>query len=270
MKTKLTLVLVSLATALFATTASAQIRVQVSPQIFERVISPGGTLNDRLRFTNAGTIPLEVSLELADLDVDEAGNAVKFPPATQPHSLAPYLRVTPIKATIEPGQSMNYRLVAKLPAEFDHRRLMLYFLSKPVLDDEAGGSRTIVVPKVGVPVYVESRAANAARLDVSEVEWSRIEGDQLELRMTTRNEGERSIRPPGSVEVSSRDGSFYEVFDLNDGVAPVLPGHVRHWAFAVGPVPGGELSAKLIFATTLRDSFVREYEIAASGDLGAE
>lgn len=253
-----------MAIGLVAPDAGGQLHIQITPQIFERVISPGGTLNDRLTFHNAGSVPLEVSLELADFDADEGGNSVKFPPATKAYSLAPYLRVTPIRAQIEPGQSLDYRLVAKLPADFDHRRVMLYFLSKPVFEDAGEGSRTIVVPKIGIPVYVESRTASAAVLGVENVEWRRLDDSRLGLTLTTTNAGQRIIRPPVSLEISSADGSFYEVFNLNGGADPVLPGRHRHWAFAVGPVPGGELSARLNFATSLRDSFVRDYEIPAA------
>lgn len=242
--------------------AEGQTRVQISPQILETTVSPGGTMNEVISFTNAGTNPVYVTLEPADFEVDETGNPEIYPIGLGPSgkSLAPYLRVSPIEVRADPDQTVRFRLVAKLPEEFTHLREMLYFVARPIALEEAPG-QTVIVPKVGVPLYVESTESRPARLEVSNDEVVRTENG-VRINLETKNTGERIIRPPVIVEVSDDDG-FYEVFEPNAGIAPVLPDNVRKWSFDIAPLPRGPLSVRMTFPVSLRDSVVEEYQVPA-------
>lgn len=248
-----------------ASSALGQTRIQISPQIIEATVSPGGTFSEVLTFTNAGSVTAMVELEPADFDVDESGNPRIYPLGAGPggHSLAPYLRVTPVSVRVEPGQSVRYRLTAKLPQEFGQLREMLYFVARPIKLEPAPG-QTVIIPKIGVPVYLHSTRSKPATLEISDDRIVRKDADTLGLEIFTRNVGDRNIRPPVLVEVTEVGGAFYEVFEPNAGISPVLPGHGRLWNFDLGPVPAGELAVKLTFPTSLRESFVREYRVPAA------
>lgn len=252
----LTLIAICIASLFPGLTARGQTRVQIAPQIVEAIVSPGGTLSEIISFTNAGSAPVDVALELADFDVDETGNPHVSALGTGETTLAPYLRVSPLGARIGIGESARFRLSANLPSEFDHLRIMIYFVATPVEMPERSAQQTVIVPKIGVPVYVESTTSDPARLELDQIELTRAAvAGHLQLALLSTNVGDRIIRPPVTIEVESRDGSFYEIFEPNSGIAPVLPHHTRRWSFEIGPVPDGELEVTLTFPTSRRESY---------------
>ena len=101
------------------TQLSAQAHVQIEPQIVEQVVSPGGTFEEIIKFTNAGTATVDVAVELADFDASEEGNAVILPLGTSDISLAPYLKVTPLASAC--GARSDGSLPARRQAPRDVR-----------------------------------------------------------------------------------------------------------------------------------------------------
>ena len=139
---------------------------------------------------------------------------------------------------------------------------MLYFTANPATLPEAPGL-TMIVPKIGVPVYVESVDAAPAELQIENLEVKRTGPDRVRVSLTTTNVGERIIRPPVTVEIAGTDDSFYEVFEPNAGVSPVLPHRARQWSFDLGPVPPGPLEVSLTFSTSRRDAFRETYRVSS-------
>lgn len=244
--------------------AHAAISVAVAPPLIEKVTRPGATIRDVILFRNAGTEALDVSVTFVDFSVNADGSVAERPPGLDPASILPYAQVTPLRARVEPNQQVNFRYTIRTPADFKQLRTMVMFAGMPQV--ATSGNQVVFAPRVGVPLYVESTAARPAQLEVSGVRWTRSSEtpERLVLSMLLRNSGDRNIRPAGTVQVRSAPDRFNETFQFNEGREPVLPGQKRVWTMTFGPVPGGELSVSLRFATSFRDTFVQDDSVPAA------
>ncbi|MEW6367585.1 MAG: hypothetical protein AB1714_23390 [Acidobacteriota bacterium] len=244
---------------------AAQLSISISPAFVERIVKPGSRVTDTISLTNRSRVPVSVRVSTVDFDASETNEVLEKPSGTDPASLARYLRVSPLQVEVAPDQQVFFRYTITAPKDFTQLRAMLYFVSRPALAPQTQGQRVVFVPRMGVPVYLENIDASAARLRVESVQWKRAgeKGETLELTLLVVNEGERNIRPDGYLDVNAKDGSFAKVFPFNEGHEPVLALHTRKWTAQFGPVPGGELSLKLRFATSSRSSHESESVIPA-------
>jgi len=251
--------------AFFAGTGRSDLSLAIVPPYVEKLVPAGSKLSDTLSFTNRGNEPVVVTVDLADFGVDEAGQVAERPPGTHDTTLARNLRISPMRVRVAPDQRVFFRYSVNTPDDFTHLRSMIYLSSHPEVD--AGMNQVLVVARMGVPLYVENIKAASADLTIHELAWDRPEEtpDRLRLRLLVTNDGERNIRPKGFVHLRSDDGRFDETFDFNEGREPVLPGQTRLWEQYFGPVPDGQLSARLRFETSPRhthraDSVIPAFE----------
>ncbi|MEW6337841.1 MAG: hypothetical protein AB1625_10645 [Acidobacteriota bacterium] len=229
----------------WAVPAAGQIGITISPSRVEAAVKPGAAFTETLSLQNRSPNALEVRIELVDFDVDEGNKVIEQPPGTGASTLVPYLRVSPLRAAVGPGQRAFFRVSASLPEGATQRRAMLFFVSTPQLG-EREGTRVLVVPRLGVPIYLEDNAEKPARPEVLRAELGRVsEGDGIELRLDMRNPGGRNLKVLGTLRVREAASGFDEVYRLNEGAEPILPGKLRVWTPRFGPVPGGGLSARL-------------------------
>jgi len=251
---------------LFAGSAHAAITVSVGPPLIETVARPRSTIRDIITFRNSGTEPLVVSVSFSDFGVDEAGEVTfEKPPGTLPSSVLPYIRVSPLRIRVQPGEQVFFRYTIKLPDhDFKQLRAVVFFAGEP--DIERTGNQVVFVPRMGVPLYVESTEAKPAQLQIDEVKWARSPetNNTITLSMLVHNSGERNSRPTGTVVVRSADGAFEKTFPFNQGREGVLPGQKRNWKTSFGPVPEGDLSINFRMATSFRDTFASSYHVPAA------
>jgi hypothetical protein len=242
------------------------ISIAIVPPRIEKAVGSTSKVADVIEFTNQGSVPVLVSVDLADFGVDESGEVAEKPPGSQPVSLVPYLRVSPSSLRVAPSQRVYFRYSAEPPADFKQLRAMIYFSSRPEVPDRS--NQVLVVARMGVPLYLENRRARPAALRVDEITWERSgePRDRLTLKLRTSNDGERNIRPSGYVEVRSPDGRFDRSYAFNEGQEPVLPGQKRRWELSFGPVPKGELEVEVRFAVSPRASYESTSWIPAIGD----
>lgn len=247
---------------LFPTPALGAVTISLSPPYVEQVARPGGEIQGVIAYENLGDQPVAATVELADFAVNENGEVIELPAGVDSSSLAPYMKVSPPRVEVVPGQRVHFRYSIAPPPEFGQLRAQLYVTSVPTT--VAAGNQVVVAPRMGVPVYLENADAAPPSLEVGAVAWERHPDDpgQILLRLSVKNTGGRNIRPDGFVQVRSPDRSVAN-FDFNQGNEPVLPGQVRQWQFIFGPVSPGALSVSLRFETSPRDQF------AASADLPA-
>ncbi len=169
-----------------------------------------------------------------------------------------------MRVRVVPNQEVFFRYSVETPEEFAQLRAMVYLMSRP--EAPPGANQVVVVARMGVPIYVENTKAGPAQLTIDELEWVRDEdsGNELQLRLVVRNEGERNIRPNGYVHVRSEDGKYEQTFDFNEGREPVLPGQKRRWVQEFGPVAEGPLQVKLRLETSRRASYEAEATVPGS------
>lgn len=247
--------------SLIPAAASSSVSIALSPQVVEKIVTPGSTIADVISYTNLGSEATSVSLELSDFTATEQGQAVEHPPTTQPSSLVPYLKISPLRQNVAPNERVYFRYTVQTPQSFTHLRAMVLFVSRPVQRSREKSS-AVIVPRMGVPLYVESSRARAASLEVEHVEWDRKPREVL-LRVTVRNRGQRVFRPGGTVQVESRRVPA-QTIPFNDGAAPVMPDHKRTFTIPMTEVGGGELALKLRINTSPLTVFEREYKIESA------
>jgi hypothetical protein len=254
-----------LAVLAVAPVVNAQLGISISPSRVELLTSPGRSVREVVTFVNRSSVALQVRLEMTDFDVDTADSVIEAPSGTRPESLAAYLKVMPSTAQVPAGGSAVFRFRVHAPEEFTQLRAMVFFRSAPIVG-EGEGPRVVIVPRLGVPVYLENRKATPGQLTVKRLELKRDGdgGDHIALHLDAENEGERNFRPTGTLEVRSVDGSFRKLYQLNEAREPILPGKLRAWSLRVGPVPGGELSVRLRLATSFKREYTAERTLAAA------
>ena len=246
------------------TAHAAPLSVSIGPQLVDLPIRPGAAAEDAFSFSNESDAPLVVTVSVVDFVPDGAGRALKKPAGTEPTSLARFLRISPVRVRVEPHQRAYFRYKVRAPEEFTQLRGIVAFEAVPQLADGAGKARTVLVPVLGVPFYLENPAARPGELKVDELGVAR-DGDNVKLSLRVTNEGQRNIRPTGFFRVRSADGRFDTSYPFNAGREAVLPGAVRAWTLTLGPVPGGELSIGVRFSNAPRTVFEKTLELPAAG-----
>ena len=244
---------------LWTSVASASVALAISPQLLELLVAPGDELGDVVSYTNTGTQPVSVSIQLTDFTIDGDGQAIEATPATHPSTLVPYLKISPLRADVAPGQRVYFRYAIKAPENFTHLRTMVYFVARPVRKTTKV-SAAIFVPRIGIPIYLENRQARPAALHVGDVKWQRDAKGDVVLHVPVTNDGERLHRPGGFIQVRSAAGTKNVPF--NEQGNPVLPGQTRQFAVPLNDVGGGELSLQVRVMTSTRSVFNKEYRIA--------
>lgn len=241
----------------------ADFSLAVVPPVVEKTIRPGGSVADSLAFTNEGNEPVVVQVEVADFGVTEEGEVAEMAPGSQDGSLARHLTITPQRVRVLPRAQVFFRWAVDTPAEFGQMRGMVFLASHP--EAPPGANQVQVVARMGVPIYIESLAAQPARLTVEELRWERVPERPHFLRatLTVANEGGRNIRPAGYVEVRGAGRGPEATFDFNEAGEPVLPGQRRRWVRDFGPVPAGDLAVKFRLDTSHGTTFESDTTLPA-------
>jgi hypothetical protein len=242
-----------------AQTASAA-SMAVTPQIIEAVIDGGTSLNDAISYTNVGTEPVSVRLQVADFDIGTDGKVRELPPGTIPASAVPYLKISPVRIDVAPNQRVFFRYSLTAPESFTHLRAMIFFSAYPAGPRQRRAA-AVMVPRLGIPMYVESRRSNAASLELASATAGRDAAGAPVLRVSLENRGDRLFRPGGSVQVRSSSGT--KSLPFNESSNPVLPGHTRHFEIPLAAAGGGELSIRLRLTTSHRTVLNRELRVPA-------
>lgn len=226
---------------------AAQEAVSVTPAFASHLLAPGEQAEDVITLANRTSAALEITVSLADFDADEHNGVVELPSGTSDASLAPFFRIAPLTARVAPGATAAFRYRAAPPRGFVHLRAMVFFLCRPgPASSEPGG--TVVVPRIGVPVYVESTRARPAHLEARDLAVERT-ASGVRLSLVLANGGERLIRPAGSILLRPASGRG-SVLPFNRGHSPVLPGHRVLWEEDLGPAPEGATEVVLRLSTS--------------------
>lgn len=221
----------------------------VTPQIIEAVIDGGATVNDAISYTNAGSEPVSVTMQVADFDISTDGKVRELPPGTIPASAVPYLKISPVRIEVAPNQRVFFRYSMTAPESFTHLRAMIFFSAYPAGPRQSRAA-AVMVPRLGIPLYVENRRSKAASLELSNATVERDAAGAPVLRISLENRGDRLFRPGGSVQVRSSSGT--KSLPFNESSNPVLPGHIRHFELPLAAAGGGESSIRLRLTTSHR------------------
>jgi hypothetical protein len=246
---------------LYAVPARAALSIAIVPQIVEKQVAAGARIADVISLRNGGTEAVNVSVELADFTVESDGKVVEHPPGTHATTLSPYLKISPTRVTVAAGEQIFFRYSIAVPHAFTHLREMMFFVARPV-SKPPGRAVAVFVPRLGVPIYVENRAASAAALVVDDMHLERS-GDSLQLEVLLRNTGQRIVRPGGTIEILDGKRVVASV-EFNQGSAPVLPDNSRRFVTKLPAHGGAESTVSVRVTAGLRTVVRRDLAIGAA------
>lgn len=204
-------------TALCAGATSVRAQFSVSPVIVE-VPAADTTFSQVVTLTNVNAESRTFRFYAADFEQAANGEHTFAESATSPTSCSQRLRVTPDGATVEAGQSMQFRV---LVAPGDGAACWSIVFVESARNDAVTGVR--IGERIGVKIYgqpsdpVVDAAVVAATVDTT--------GAKPAVTFTFRNSGTATLRPEGVLEIRTLDGRTVQTYPVEAFSA--LPGHER-------------------------------------------
>ncbi len=223
-----------------ASSASAQVSVEVSPLRVELTAGAASTTTQAITVANAGTEAVRVRAIATDWDLSRDG-APQFEGAVQggPYSATSWIRVAPPEQVIDPGKEATVRFSLSVPATIEpggYRTGVLFEFGSAAVNPVGRGQvmfksriATLIYVNVGQPTMV----AELTDLSV------RTLAKQTQVVATVKNSSRRYVRTRGSLILFDQNGRSVREFPVPD--VPLLPESEREVSItgidAEKPVP---------------------------------
>jgi hypothetical protein len=220
--------LLTLALLLIApVTATAEgFSVLVAPPRFELKADPGDVVRERLDINNPGSRPVTFLMRTADWDMTEDGAATFHPPALQPGSCRPWIRIERHKIRLPARGKKRYRFEIHVPEDAPpgecRAALLVEAPPEEAVEARAGSLNLPVKGRIAVIIYLAIGDA-APELQLKETLLDEHNGLQTPF-VVVHNSGNAHGRTTGFVDAVDAEGKHLE-FEITP--LPILPGHTR-------------------------------------------
>jgi len=217
----------------FATTAAAQVSVEVSPLRVELIAGPGSTTTQAITVTNAGKDPVRVRALATDWDLSKDGTP-QFEGVAEggPYSAMSWIRVAPPEQVIEPGEDATVRFSMSVPSDIQpggYRTGVLFEFGPAAADPISRGRQVTFKSRIATLIYVSiGQPAMAAELTDLTV---RNAGPQTQVVATVKNSSRRYVRTRGNLILFDQSGRNVREIPVPD--VPLLPESEREVAITV-------------------------------------
>ena len=218
---------------LHASSASAQISVEVSPLRIELTAGPGSATTQAITVANAGKDPVRVRAIATDWDLSRDG-VPQFEGAAEggPYSATSWIRVAPPEQVIEPARETTVRFSLAVPAGIQPGgyRTGVLFEFGPVTSSPAGRGRDVMFKsRIATLIYVSiGQPVMAAELTDLRI---RSAGPQTQVIATIKNPSRRYVRTRGTLVLYDQGGRSVREVPIPD--VPLLPESEREVAITV-------------------------------------
>ncbi len=214
--------------ALLAIAPASAITVQGIAFVAE--VSPGERIAYNMTATSNANVTEEVHAHVYGMTHDEHGERVGIEPdVMHPYSAAPFLKVTPEVAVVEPGASQLFVLEGVVPEDVgDGGRYA--FVSIHASVDE--GDMVGFAPEVQIPVFLTIKGSEI--IETGEIrDLSISEGDDGGLLATFRfnNTGNYHYKTDGKVVLKDGEGNVVDEVSHSSGSSSLLPTEGRTCVF---------------------------------------
>ncbi len=210
--------------------------ISVEPTVTEKVIEPGKNEEGIYILTNMGEKKVDVSVELEDwmarlhglkddIDVNE------------------WLSVNPNKVTLEPGQKVELKYLAKAPVKFTNEKVAQVFFTF--------SENETLTQRLGVIFYMSAKGAHKLKAEIAQLSASYDSSDpnkpRLILFIEIRNDSNFHIRPLGSLTLWDADKKFAFKTLILDRVPGIYPGKSSsfNYIFPYEKIPTGSYKVKV-------------------------
>lgn len=105
------------AASLFSGFPAGAFSIGAAPAIIKAEIPPGVSAEQKVTITNANDGPLTFQASVRDIALDTAGNQARFPPGTQPRSMAGWVTLHPEQFTVPARGQATVAVVISVPAD---------------------------------------------------------------------------------------------------------------------------------------------------------
>jgi P pilus assembly chaperone PapD len=225
-----------------ATSAVAQVSVEVSPLRVELQAGPGSSTTQPVTLTNYGQQAVRVRAAMTDWDLTRDGTPqFEGSEVGGRFSATAWLRVAPPEQILEPGASATVRFNVTLPdaVEPGGYRTGILFEFEPASAAPAAPRKELAFrSRIATLIYVNA-GAPPARTELLDVRV-RPTGEGLDVVATVKNSGRRTVRTKGTLVLFDATGAVAREAAVPD--VPLLPESEREIAVPVPNVPGTPLA----------------------------
>lgn len=226
--------LAGFAAALLAIASSLwaqQIALSVSPPLVEMVVAPGGDRTFQVTLTNDGDTVFQARAQVADLALDQEGNAVTQPAGTSPWSLSRWVTLSDGNLAVRPGQQKTVRCRVRVPLGQAGGRYgaVLFAVQRSA---EMAGSGMRLETRTGTVLMLTVAHTERRKAEVGDFRVRRADsttGDVV-FEVGLRNTGNAHLRATGEVLVRDAANRIAARLRLDGGKGTVLPDGVRVFA----------------------------------------
>ncbi|HEY7032522.1 MAG TPA: hypothetical protein VH482_14370 [Thermomicrobiales bacterium] len=210
-----------------AAPARADVRIGITPAVFEVNAKPGDTGETEITVYNKGTDAFSI-----------LAAAEPYPGAPEEYSAAAFLSVEPATFDLAPGQEQKVTLRIAVPDEVESggRYAYVTFLTRNP-GDASGGSSISVESKVAATVLmtVHGKGKLSTKADVEQFVPVLEADGRIGFGVLLANKGNFHFKPSGNVEIKTAEGDSYGKLEFVDsGLA--LPG-TEQFLYTQGTIP---------------------------------
>jgi len=239
MHKKLSLLVLLISTCIFSQAHAGSFAATVSPPRFELQGKPGKVIREIVEIHNAGNTRATFSLRTADWNLSDDGGLTIYPPALQPDSCRPWVRIERLSLQLHAQAGKRFRFEVHIPEDAPSGECRLAILVEP--GDDRGmlaRANNISFPiegRIAIIIYVAIGDAKPV-LSLQSVKLQNVNG-RLSPVAVLKNTGNAHGRPSGFLE--GRDVSGKRI-DFTVAQSPILPGQTREIPVWQAPAEGTE------------------------------
>ncbi|HEX2080171.1 MAG TPA: hypothetical protein VHG08_20890 [Longimicrobium sp.] len=253
-------VILAAAALVAAAPAAAQVSV-VSSTLEERAAAPGEQYTGTIRVRNGGDGPREARVSAADYRFLADGSTFYEAPGTLERSSAGWVRFSPSRLTLAPGEEATVSYTVAVPGDPALRgsywSVLLVETVDPAPAERAG--RVGIAPSIRYAVQLATHVGQAERAIALQGARLSEEGGGKALVVDVVNTGAQADRLELRVDLFDAEGAPAGRLASTRGL--VYPGSSIRQRFALPALPPGAYRALLVVDTGSDEVFGAEYTL---------
>lgn len=227
------LILLSIAGVMVVTAAATHAAEQpttglaVSPPTFELSANPGDTLKNSLRLDNITDQPLEVTVMKRNFTALGEEGGIDLSDEEGGYSLASWIQVAPVTATLNPRESKTFDYTINVPASAEpggrFGSIVFKTTAKPVTNQNG----VAVSQEVGALIFVKIAGEVKEKASIAGFgpQVSLNENGPVGFDIRIKNEGNVQFKPTGTITISNFFGQKVATIPID--AQNVLPNATR-------------------------------------------
>lgn len=235
-----------LGSGITAASAASPAGTTVSPPVYDLQASPGQTIVQKMTVHNDADVSQSYTPVVNTIAPANEQGGLAFGP-TNSNDLSGWITVAPSKLDLPAGQSGEFMITVKVPANASAggHYATVFAKSETGSVNVNGASLT---PLIGTSLLLKVAGNLTESADVVEFSTSRarlIPGEPIDFSVRVRNTGNVHVRPQGTIQIF-RDNVKVDEVAVNDDGLTVLPSSIRKFAASSNKtLPSGSYTARL-------------------------